>query len=506
MKNRKTFIVWFLAFLAFILVVGSPFVGFTIWSFSMPPQFYETYLGGLTDKFNRLTTIKEKKIIIVGGSSVPFSLRSDLIEKEIPDYKVVNFGLYGTLGTKVMMDLSKANISEGDLIIFSPEINEQALSLYFNPETMLECLDSNWNMFNYLETNNQRQVAGHFYNYTMLKNKYNTEKNMSLSGVYQRKNLNEHGDIAYFLRDQDGNLIYDEDEKPMSMRKYNKMAKGYNPDDQINYDYKMVSDDFIQYVRSYSSFVKSKGAKILYAFSPSNIAATNVSNIDYASFYTFVKEHFDMDVIGSPGEYVLDPLYFYDTNFHLNDSGAIYRTGKLILDIRQHYKDNTPLDFELPDPPEIPDDDLSQGGGPDTSSFFKYSDYLFNNEKKTGLSITGVADDHLGDLSLDLPWHDDYVPIKNIAQGAFINTTNLKTINVNRNIKHISAEAFSGCRYLEKIVMDKDTNPEDVMITLYGTMLTGCNENVKIFVPASKYAQYANEYSWKHYSSYLETY
>ena len=56
------------------------------------------------------TKTNNKKIVFIGDSAMPFGLRSDLIEEEIPDYKVVNFGLYGSIGTKFMVDLSKSNV------------------------------------------------------------------------------------------------------------------------------------------------------------------------------------------------------------------------------------------------------------------------------------------------------------------------------------------------------------------------------------------------------------
>ena len=62
-------------------------------------------------------SVEGKKIVIVGGSSVAFGFDSQKIEQAFPGYKVVNFGLYADLGTKVMLDLSEDHISEGDIVI-----------------------------------------------------------------------------------------------------------------------------------------------------------------------------------------------------------------------------------------------------------------------------------------------------------------------------------------------------------------------------------------------------
>ena len=40
-----------------------------------------------------------------------------------------------------MMDLSKMNINQGDIVVLAPELNEQTYSLYFNPVALEEALD-----------------------------------------------------------------------------------------------------------------------------------------------------------------------------------------------------------------------------------------------------------------------------------------------------------------------------------------------------------------------------
>ena len=81
----------------------------------LPRNSHENdFTAAIVDKYDRLNAVEGKKIVFVGGSSLPFGLRCDLVEGELPDYTAVDFGLYAALGTVVMMDLSLSGISEGD--------------------------------------------------------------------------------------------------------------------------------------------------------------------------------------------------------------------------------------------------------------------------------------------------------------------------------------------------------------------------------------------------------
>ena len=103
-----------------ILVLLLPIGGVTGIAVALPEQYGNVFTSRLSEKYDRLNSIDEPKVIVVGGSSVAFGLDSELLE-EYMGMPVVNFGLYAALGTKVMMDLSRSNIGEGDIIGFCIE-------------------------------------------------------------------------------------------------------------------------------------------------------------------------------------------------------------------------------------------------------------------------------------------------------------------------------------------------------------------------------------------------
>ena len=90
--------------------------------FLMPSQFEHTFYGALNEKYDRLTGIEDKKLVVIGGSSVAFGYDSALLS-QYTGYPTVNFGLYADLGTKLMMELAEDSIGEGDIILLAPEVD-----------------------------------------------------------------------------------------------------------------------------------------------------------------------------------------------------------------------------------------------------------------------------------------------------------------------------------------------------------------------------------------------
>jgi hypothetical protein len=164
--------------------------------FMLPPQYSNTFVGELDEKYNRLMEIDEPKIVVVGGSSVAFGLESEIIE-EYTGMPVVNFGLYAALGTKVMLDLSKGGINEGDIVVLAPELDPQTMSMYFSSETALQAIDDQPSMIFSLDINNVFSVIGAMFKHVGQKLEYMRDGAPNPSGVYNSKNFNEYGDLEY---------------------------------------------------------------------------------------------------------------------------------------------------------------------------------------------------------------------------------------------------------------------------------------------------------------------
>ena len=312
MKNCKIIV------LLSVLVLLLPIVAVAVMAFGIPAQYGNTFLGEMAFKFDRLTSVEEPKVVVVGGSSVAFGLDSAALEEAV-GMPVVNFGLYATLGTKYMIDTAKAGIGEGDIVILAPETDPQTLSLYFNAEAVWQALDQDMSMLRYVPYANWGRLGGGLWNFAVAKYGYWKENNApDPDGIYALSSFNEYGDIVY-------------------PREFNIMAGNYDPSQILTLDETLLDEEYIEYVNDFAAWCKRKGATLYYSFSPMNADALAEDTTDESilAYYGALAAALDCTVCSDIRDYIMDASYFYDTNFHLNDTGVQVRTHRLGQDIRR---------------------------------------------------------------------------------------------------------------------------------------------------------------------------
>lgn len=475
----KKNLIKFLTLLLAALLPAIALLGIGIFT---PAQYGKTFLGALAPKFARLTTLDEPKIVVVGGSSAAFGLDSALLAETV-GMPVVNFGLYATLGTKLMLDLSLAGIGEGDIVVLAPETDEQTLSLYFNAESTWQAVEADPSMLRYVGTDNWGAMLGASFGYLGAKLTFLREGAPDPDGVYNSRNFNAYGDIAYD-------------------RPYNTMLLGYDPNMTISLSADIVDDAFLTYVNDYIGAVRQKGAEVYFSFPPMNgdaLAADTTEESVYA-FYDFLSRNLDCAVISNPHAYIYDAAYFYDTNFHLNDSGVILRTAALAADLRRMLGDTRPVEIELPEPPARPVTEQPEIAAPDDGtdyvSCFTYADIA------DGLMITGVTDAGKTKNALTVPAEANGKKVLAIGENAFSGCTALAEIVIYPNVVQFFDGCFRGASALRRVVMQY-TVAEGVSVG--EGLFAGAPDSVKLYFPSAQaYGNYVADYYWSAYATRMD--
>lgn len=305
-----------------------------VWGFVLPPQYRETFLGELSVKCERLAEPSDKpRLVLVGGSAAAFGVDSALLEEQLPQDRVVNFGMYAALGTRVMLDLSEPLLQEGDLVLVMPEQQQQTLSDYLGAQALWQAADGNFSLLRCLHGQDAAQMLGAFPQFAAQKFRFWCSGGPQLSGVYQRSSFNEAGDII----------------SPLC--RANQMPNGWDTTTPIRFDAELLDETFCTELNAYAARLAEKGVTVWYHFPPMNAAAVEPDS-DVDAYAALLQNALTLPLAGDPNACILDSGWFYDTNFHLNASGKTVFTRQLVRDIKAMLGDSSPTEIALPEMPE----------------------------------------------------------------------------------------------------------------------------------------------------------
>ena len=452
--------------LAYPLTIG-------INAFILPSVYEDTFLGEMKEKIKLLKETDGKRIVLIGGSSVPFGVKSSLIEENIANYKVINFGMYASLGSNVMLDFAKARINQDDIVIFMPEQNVQTLSMYYNGKALWQALDGDFSSFWLLNHDTRQRMYGDLYSFSQEKFKFTFQNKLDLGDtIYQKSSFEKHGDIKEGLANY--NIMYDQVDPTMN----------------ITFD-ENFDENFLSYVNDFASYVRTKGAHMYYRFAPMNQKAIeDESTLDH--YYEVLQDKLELDILGNPHDAILDSEWFYDTNFHLNDAGRIMNTKQLIKDIKLTLDDTSRTEIEDPEKPVIPEDENTKDGDNSDVDCFTYE------EKEDYYIITSLLNDK---EDIVVPYRYNGKKVIAFSADVFASHKRIKTIRIQDNIRYLYDYSFNGCSALERIYLD-NLNPSSINVS--GNLLDGCNAD--IYVPKEAYSKYIQSYVFgAYYSDRIKT-
>ncbi len=463
-----------------ILLLATPFVCAAVTAENVKGVYRNTFTAALADKYDLLYSTKGPKIVVVGGSSVCFGLDSALLEAET-GRKVVDFGLYATLGTKLMLDLSLRAINKGDTVILAPELDSQTLSDYFNQNAVFEALDGRYDMLRDVGKDDWGKMAGGFLTYlseaSALKR---SDITPNPAGIYNRASFNSHGDIA-------------------KERTANVMTLGYDANRPVSLKPEILSEEFPDIVNSYVDACLAKGADVWFSFCPVNKSGLEEGTTDESiyEFYTCLAEKLSCRIISDINDYILPEEYFYDTNFHLNDVGVKIRTGLLARDLLRAEGNNKAMKIDYPaETPEQPtpgptEDPLANAN---TDGVYVYRAF------GRGLAVEGVLDSAKTMQTADIPREFNGTPVYAILESAFSGCNALEEITVHDNITFIADRAFDlpalKSLYIDAKIADEMEAGDD---------LFGGRTNITIFLPDSEsYESFVSGYWWSIYGGMMQ--
>lgn len=472
---KKTILIFILAVILLIV----PLAVVTVTSLTAPCQYDETFLGELKDKHARLSSIKEEKIVLIGGSNLAFGINSAQLEEYI-EMPVVNYGLYATIGTKAMLDMSVSYINKGDIVVICPETEKQTYSLYYNAHSMWQALDCDLSMLKDVGFSNLGKLIAVLPDFAAEKRDFirnNTKP--SSSGIYAESSFNEYGDIEV-------------------ERQYNEMPENYDTSMPVYLTTDLLDKEFFDYLNKYAAKCKLRGAKVYFGFSPINADAVVSSDEEKDEFYKALEKELDFPLLSDINDYILDSAFFYDTNFHLNSCGALQRTSLLADDLLRVMGATENVETLKYLPPKRPDNYFAQSSEADENA-----KYFIYEEVEEGLAIVGLSDAGKQEKNLTIPKYSEGKTVLIIGDNAFSGSDILERVIIGENalVKSFTSEALSNCPSLRAIEMHiapsaLPINPEAVK---------KMPEDCFVYIPSTEYSKFATDYFWGAMMKYVKT-
>ena len=436
----------------------------------LPRRYDKTYYRALQDKYDRATSIEGEKIIVVGGSNIAFGIDSALIEETLGT-PCVNFGLYAALGLDYMLDLAEQAIGEGDTVVIIPELDPQMYSSYFGSDAVLIATEGRLDMKARTDLADIPALIKAFPSYIIKK-----------IGYLRSNSCPEPSDVyAYSSFDERGDMIF--------VREENIMDGAYKTDSRPSFDLDMISEDFVSLINGFTEKAVKRGATVYFSFPPLDSLSVDATEEEIADFIAGLCDKLDCRVISSIADRILDPGYFYDSNYHTNGRGETVNTVLLINDLKRCRGDMSPTEIELPRPydveVELPGEELEADG-------FRYT------VSASGLSITGLSDEMKTKEEIAVPSSLSGYSVTKVADRAF-DSCEAKKITFPTSVTTFGSALFSGCENLEEIVL-----PHTKLPSVGDSLLKDAPESVTIWVDHDLYDYYLTDYFWMGYADNIK--
>lgn len=309
----KRFMMKVVILIAFTCIIMLGIVSFD--RYIIGGQYKLSYQASLVDKIERLESINESKIILVGNSNLSFGIYSDQIEEDI-GMPVVNLGLHGGLGNAFHEEIAKLNINGGDIVIVCHS-NYKDEDVISDPELAWVTYDYNENVWPIIRKKDYLTMLKAYPAY--LRDSYflwiTGRGNLETGDVYSRSAFNQYGDV-----------IAKDDAEQMNTDEFFKENIISVPS---------INDTCINRLNNLNQYCKDRGATLLIAGYPIAYGEySEFSEKDFDVFQSELASRFDGVVISDYSDYFFPYDYFYNTELHLNEKGANARTKQLIKDIK----------------------------------------------------------------------------------------------------------------------------------------------------------------------------
>lgn len=266
-------------------------------------------LAAMKFKHERLIKLKSRKIILVGGSNLPYGVDSSILF-DSTGFDVVNMGLQGSIGLSFMLDEVIDAVNEGDIVIVAPEY-QHFFNLNLNGEsTLYRALVQYPQGIKHL---NAEQTLRFFYYFpNVLQGVFEDIKFEAVLGTAGRRGYNQ-------LQNEYGDYVGHEGKS----NRYRYLDGRKIPESDLQ-------RETLTALKHFQEGIRAKGAKMFFAYPTT--ARSYSDNFPKLYLSTALS---DFIVLGDTSTFTYPDSCFYDSPHHLGFQYRIENSTKLAKELNK---------------------------------------------------------------------------------------------------------------------------------------------------------------------------
>lgn len=291
-----------------------------------PPNFLDVnYSSFFADAADRLILdVDRKKLVLFSGCSFGYGANSEYMDKAFDGkYAIVNMGINGDINAAFQLDIILNYLNEGDILVHAPEqmSRDQLMLTRFTNDFIFIMTEGNYDLLSKVDFSENRGLwsAYRFY----IKRKKESDACDYLDGIAGEYNV--FGDMII-------DRPYDESTEAARDVTYS--------DGEYCFEPEFLTDEAIERLTRYYGDIERRGAKVYTSYAPINKSARAAGEIErkgheFAEIFERKLGEKGFSVISDVDDYMFAGRYFYDSDYHLNELGALIRTERLVADLKK---------------------------------------------------------------------------------------------------------------------------------------------------------------------------
>lgn len=271
-------------------------------------------------KSSLANSIKVPKLVLVSGSNTHFGISCEMISTET-GVPCVNGGTHMGLGTAYILRKARLWLKPGDLVLLPLEYelyqdrgipNHLMIDYMFARDTKyllsLDLVSKLRFLFGISLNRLQQGLVGKLH------------PPQPLITGYQSKTVNKYGDETI------------NNKANMTEKQYHIL----NNSKPLKIETSQTSRYALNEINDFIIWCQENGIKLIITW-PNTLVFDNYKERVKQEFFQRIERHYKetkIPVLGKPEDFMYDKSMFYDTSYHLNDTGVRYRTQQIIELIR----------------------------------------------------------------------------------------------------------------------------------------------------------------------------